>query len=414
MRARRRWQALVGTGAVATSCGLLLLLAAAACGKDYGAEAETPGEDGGRDVVAETGEGGPAPACDPANAASDPNHCGRCGHSCLGGTCSGGKCQPFLVGNSQGEIVIDVAVDAKRVLWTTSNEAWSATGHLLSCPKSGCGSSPPSSLAGEGKQVGSLTGDGKTAYVSFVFATRRIARVDADGLLETLISDHAAPVRLQVRDGSLYFLSLYEQSAFDGGTAASIRRFVGPTETVVALYDDVGFRNFRDLVAISPSIVTLMQPYVIDALVSGTRSELTASAGNVISATTDGLRVIWAAADFGTVVACSLPGPCATPTTLLGPAQLDGSPRAVVFAAGQLYVSTAKGSLLACDPARCAATLVSIARGAKLHVANEFYFGHTVTADDDAVYWSEVDAVASPDGGIDPSTAAYRIMKLAK
>ncbi len=41
------------------------------------------------------GAGG-APTC--SNTASDGMNCGRCGHSCLGGECAAGICQPFLLG----------------------------------------------------------------------------------------------------------------------------------------------------------------------------------------------------------------------------------------------------------------------------------------------------------------------------
>ncbi len=52
--------------------------------------------------------------------ATDPFHCGRCGHSCLGGDGVAGQCKPFLIGSSTGEFLGDVAVDDQRVLWTTS------------------------------------------------------------------------------------------------------------------------------------------------------------------------------------------------------------------------------------------------------------------------------------------------------
>lgn len=55
--------------------------------------AATGGTAGGGGAAA-GGTGGNA--C--TNTTSDAMNCGRCGHSCLGGQCSGGICQPFLLG----------------------------------------------------------------------------------------------------------------------------------------------------------------------------------------------------------------------------------------------------------------------------------------------------------------------------
>ena len=34
---------------------------------------------------------------------SDPSNCGRCGHSCLGGACVAGACQPVVLASEQGD-----------------------------------------------------------------------------------------------------------------------------------------------------------------------------------------------------------------------------------------------------------------------------------------------------------------------
>jgi hypothetical protein len=46
----------------------------------------------------------------------DPKHCGRCGHDCLGGECTEGKCQPYEIAYGQ-HLPQKLAVDATHVYW---------------------------------------------------------------------------------------------------------------------------------------------------------------------------------------------------------------------------------------------------------------------------------------------------------
>jgi len=41
------------------------------------------------------------PPCDESMLGEDPYHCGACGHSCLGGACVAGKCQPVLLSDKE-------------------------------------------------------------------------------------------------------------------------------------------------------------------------------------------------------------------------------------------------------------------------------------------------------------------------
>lgn len=65
----------------------------------------------------------PPPAC---GTVDDPNNCGACGHSCLGGACARGQCQPVVLAENQtlehDPLVPDaIAVDATHVTWVTGS-----------------------------------------------------------------------------------------------------------------------------------------------------------------------------------------------------------------------------------------------------------------------------------------------------
>jgi hypothetical protein len=53
-----------------------------------------------------SGSGGGS-ACGGADLATDPKNCGVCGHDCLGGGCSAGKCQPVQIAPISGAFVVD-------------------------------------------------------------------------------------------------------------------------------------------------------------------------------------------------------------------------------------------------------------------------------------------------------------------
>jgi hypothetical protein len=77
---------------------------------------------------------------------TDPNNCGSCGHSCLGGTCSGGLCQPILVGQTSG-YVYGIGLDASNVYFTNGTGGCPSPnfcGGVCKCPlPAGCGGVAP-------------------------------------------------------------------------------------------------------------------------------------------------------------------------------------------------------------------------------------------------------------------------------
>lgn len=91
----------------------------AACGAANADVALTRCEQGKCVFACKTGYGhcGPSDAtgCETA-LDKDALHCGACGHSCLGGNCIKGKCQPFLLASASNPS--GVAVDATHVYFT--------------------------------------------------------------------------------------------------------------------------------------------------------------------------------------------------------------------------------------------------------------------------------------------------------
>jgi hypothetical protein len=79
-----------------------------------------------------SGAGGPTD-CPGSDTSTDPSNCGTCGHSCLGGGCSNGACQPFVFARGVDRVT-NLAMDASAIyaaFWRAtprplgcSNEAW--------------------------------------------------------------------------------------------------------------------------------------------------------------------------------------------------------------------------------------------------------------------------------------------------
>jgi hypothetical protein len=77
-------------------------------------EASTPG-DAGTDTAIPLADTGADTSCG-ADFFTDKENCGRCGHSCLGGTCKDGSCQAFPIVQGQGG-PWPIAIDKDNVYW---------------------------------------------------------------------------------------------------------------------------------------------------------------------------------------------------------------------------------------------------------------------------------------------------------
>lgn len=113
--------AIIAAIAMSVGCGALL-------GLD---EVTYSAADGGASLEATTdavpdGADASVVACD-ANAATDPENCGRCGHSCLGGACVAGECQTFVLASADEPR--GLAFVGKQVFFSETN----GSGSLRTC-----------------------------------------------------------------------------------------------------------------------------------------------------------------------------------------------------------------------------------------------------------------------------------------
>src|SRR5688572_2029032 len=102
---RRRAFLTVGT--------LAALVAFAACSSETFRTVEPtgpPSEDGG---VATDGAGPTNDSSPCGDTSGDSKHCGTCGHSCLGGACAKGRCQPITLATS-ADLPSALAIDEAR------------------------------------------------------------------------------------------------------------------------------------------------------------------------------------------------------------------------------------------------------------------------------------------------------------
>ena len=129
---------------IAVSAGIV-----AACGFDeVGAGGVVPGTEGGSAIDARPAVDAPPDDVDASDSsivpdgaqpcsaeiATDALNCGRCGHSCLGGTCAAGMCQPTTLATRGSPH--DLVVDATDVYWTDKGDAILPPA-AERCPKAG-------------------------------------------------------------------------------------------------------------------------------------------------------------------------------------------------------------------------------------------------------------------------------------
>jgi hypothetical protein len=138
--------------------------------------------DGGNPESSDGPKGG-TPTC--TNTMTDSANCGRCGHDCLGGTCTAGKCSPVRLINATGE-PFQVALDATYVYWSDASHG----GGVYKVPKTASAPGAPQMIATTSALSYYVAVDSSGAYFSWgTGGTGAVERVKATGGTQEKIVD---------------------------------------------------------------------------------------------------------------------------------------------------------------------------------------------------------------------------------
>jgi hypothetical protein len=333
-------------------------------------------------------------ACATAVFATDPKNCGTCGHDCMGGTCSGGVCQPFLVGNADAS-ASSIAANANGIYWVTKGGT-----QVVSCPSGGCVGSP-SVLAA------SLTG---TVALTAVGAD--LAVLDYNDLQHVTTPAGASVIIYPTGNPGISNSSVlcgddtafvYFQTQINGNQTAMRILVDGGS----VLPGDYVFNNNLATVGCGAGHFSYMlygSPDTIYACAEpadcGTTSSIIPGQGSgTVQLATTATDIFFIRANPGTLNSCPIKTGCASPTVLKTATGIDG------VAVDDTYVyftNSTEGSVSRCTQDGCAASLTVLAK-------NQIN-PHALVVTKDAVYWA-TDAI--PPSGMDAGSPAaiYRVAK---
>ncbi len=291
---------------------------------------------------------------------SDPNNCGACGHSCLGGGCANGMCQPVAIVTGRTNPT-GIAVDANNVYWTEN----SFNGQVMQAPVGGgtvttlaalrdypyaiavdattvywqddvanmavpIGGGTAVTIAaipslGGGQGQGGLALDPSSLYWTNdnEYAGMVMRSPYDGGAASTLASGLTYPNTLALYAGNLYFTvnGHVAMVPTSGGGATTLAAFNNGTSTALA---------------VGPTGIywtdELLGPLLTVGLDGGTPTTLAANTTQPFGVAIDATHVYWTTFSGGTVMRLPLAG--GTPVTV---ASGSGSPMALALDSAFVY-----------------------------------------------------------------------------
>jgi len=401
----------------ATTCGAASI--ASACASFAGDDAPVDGGEAGTDASSEgapTGDGGTdaTPPCDESMTASDPNHCGKCGHSCLGGACVAGDCKPAVLATITATTVIGPVLDATRAVVVVldggvgSQVAW--------CAKTGCAAPLPGvALPTYPASPKAMASDGTSAYVGTSGGNNgAVYRIGQDGAARLVVPTGGmfqSPDNFAIFGTDLFFLAAYQappiglfRVPLDGSQAAAQVVPVQPADrwlNTAVIAGAMYVNDFQSIARCAGTSCAALQTFVAPNV-----SHL-----DLTGMVTDGTSIFWTS-DSKLLLSCAAGVSCAAPATLVGePSFEGGTPIALSIHGGDLYVTTDAGNIYTCTTAMCGPTFHRFATDQVIEGA--------AVADDGAVYWVARDravavADAADEAGTSAGPVAHRLMRLAK
>lgn len=313
-----------------------------------------------------------------------------------GGGADGAAAAPTVVAVSTMPIPI-IAVDATRVVWTTTEPEGGAIHDLFDCPKTGCVNDKPRTLE-SGSPVATISSDGSSIVVGYSSQTRGLVRFDGD-LPATLVPGTNRIYQSAVRDGSAWYVVFDEQGAYTR-TLHRVPLEGGSSESI-GTYAPVGMVNTSHVVlaktrAFFASHSTNNIGYCArDKSGCGEFATGTGAIGRALA--TDDTKVFWA--NDTTVVSCNVDAttPCAPQPVL---PEAAGTAHGIVAHKGSLFMTMKSGDILECAAGDCSKRRTLISN--QTFDTSWSILANNVAVDDDAVYY--VTHVGSE----------YRLMRLSR